>query len=496
MDILLDSNVIIELEGPERVLPESIADMVRLSQELGYRMNTHPCQVDDLKRDKNETRKQIQLSKLRQYPTLVNPPVPSEFELMEYGWSQRNDHDRCDNLLLFAVKRSAVRILVTEDRKMHAKARRAGVGEQVYFVEELLSRLRDEYARKLLTSTCAKIETQYLYEIDVRQAFFDSLRASYPGFDEWFNRCASEKRRAWVIKDEERLSALCVFKEEKDEIVTDSNERLSGRSLKLCTFKVADLGKKLGERLLFVSFKTAVDNDFDYVYIQVREEGQDFLLTLLQDYGFVKLGKYHNDATYVKSMRRGAYNEGMSASERLEYDVRYYPHFLFGQEVNKYVVPIKPDFHDKLFPDLKAQTDFFDEIYGLNSEANAFKKAYVCRSSIKALKPGDLLFFYRSHKGKMIRCIGFVEATRRSSVADEIDSFVSKRTVYSHSEIEEIVRGGEAIAILFRVACYLTKPVTEDEIKSSSIPWPIQSICKIPEESFAKLQKNREESFV
>lgn len=122
MDILLDSNVIIELEGPERILPESIADMVRLSQELGYRMNTHPCQVDDLKRDKNETRKQIQLSKLRQYPTLENPPVPSGFELMEYGWSQKNDHDRCDNLLLFAVKRSAVRILVTEDRKMHAKA--------------------------------------------------------------------------------------------------------------------------------------------------------------------------------------------------------------------------------------------------------------------------------------------------------------------------------------------------------------------------------------
>lgn len=496
MDILLDSNVIIELEGPERILPESIADMVRLSQELGYRMNTHPCQVDDLKRDKNETRKQIQLSKLRQYPTLENPPVPSGFELMEYGWSQKNDHDRCDNLLLFAVKRSAVRILVTEDRKMHAKARRAGIGEQVYFVEELLSRLRDEYARKLLTSTCAKIETKYLYEIDVRQPFFNSLRASYSGFNDWFNRCASEKRRAWVIEDDGNLSALCVFKEEKDEIVTDTNDCLYGRSLKLCTFKVADLGKKLGERLLFVSFKMAVENDFDYVYLQVREEGQGFLLNLLQDYGFVRLGEYHDDITYVKDMRRGVYNEGLSESERLEYDVRYYPHFLFGPEVKKYVVPIRPDFHDKLFPDLKHQPEFFDDVNGFDSEANAIKKAYICRSSIKTLQPGDLLFFYRSHQGKTIRCIGFVEETKRSSVADDIDSFVSKRTVYSHREIEEIVRGGETIAILFRVVCYLGKPITESEIRSSSMPWPIQSICGIPEESFAKLQENRKESFV
>ena len=496
MDILLDSNVIIELEGPDKILPESVAEMVRLSHELGYRLYSHPCQFDDLNRDSNENRRRIQLSKLKQYPSLVNPPLPNQFELLENGWGESSDNDRCDNLLLFAVKRSAVRFLITEDRRMHTKARRAGIGEQVFFIEEFLALLRQERARQLLTSNCAQVVTRFLYELDVSDSFFDSLRLSYKGFDSWFNRCASEKRRAWAVEDGNRLSALCVFKEEKDEIVTDANERLMGRSLKLCTFKVSDRGKKLGERLLFVSFKEAVANNFDYVYVQVREYGQDCLIDLLLEYGFVKMGTYHDDVTYVKDMRRGVISDNMTESGRLEYDIMYYPHFLFGPEIKKFVVPIKPDFHDRLFPDLNPRPTLFDRAFGLDSEANAIKKAYICRSPIKTLRVADLLFFYSSHPDKAIKCVGFVEAIKRSDDPEEIASFVSKRTVYSQQEIKELVNGGEAIAILFRVVRYLQRPISSEDIKALSISWPIQTICSMSDEAFNKLRLLRNEDFI
>lgn len=495
MDILFDSNVILELEGPDKVLPESIADMVRMSQELGYRIYTHPCQVEDLKRDRDEERKRIQLSKLRQYPVLESPPSPNKFELMECGWSENNDNDRCDNLLLFAVKRSAVRFLITEDRRMHAKARRAEIGEQVFFVEEFLALLRQQQARKLIITNCASIQNKYLYQLNLQDEFFDSLRASYSEFDAWFKRCAEEKRRAWVVEDKGRIQALCVFKEEHDEIVTDANERLHGKSLKLCTFKVSDRGKKLGERLLFVAFTAAQAHSFDYVYVQVRESGQSCLLDLLQEYGFVRLGEYRNDVTYVKDMRLGAARPNLTAEERLEFDILHYPHFLLDASVKKYVVPIKPEFHDRLFPDLNQRPTLFDEAFGLNSEANAIKKAYVCRSPIKALQPGDMLLFYCSHIDKRIRCIGIVEATKRSANAEDIMSFVSKRTVYSCEEIRSLVNESEAIAILFRVVRYLSKAISADELKRANVSWPIQTICNVSEEAFDRLREGRSEDF-
>ena len=139
MKVLFDTNILIELEQPGVVLPEALAEMVRLSRELGYEIFLHPGQVEDFLRDKDDNRRTVRLSRIRQYPMLVNPPVPTNEELTELSWSEANDHDRIDNLLLFAIKRSAASILVTEDRRMHAKAKRAGLEEKVHTADDFLA---------------------------------------------------------------------------------------------------------------------------------------------------------------------------------------------------------------------------------------------------------------------------------------------------------------------------------------------------------------------
>ena len=490
MTVLFDTNVIVELEGPYKALSSTIADMVRTAHEVNCDIVVHPAQIDDLNRDADFNRRTIQLSRIKQYPMLDNPPAPTEFDLMSLGWSQNNDHDRIDNLLLFAVKRSAVRFLVTEDRRMHSKARKAKINERVFFVGEFLEYLKAQKHTGIRPSACVAISTKFLYELDVDRPFFDSLRSRYKGFNDWYNSSAEKRRQAWVIKDGDEIGALCIFKEEHDETVTDDGVVLRGKVLKLCTFKVADIGKKLGERLLFVAFQAARDGRFDCVYLHVADEGQDHLLELLDDYGFEFIGKYKGDSVYSKDMRKSPGCFDAEPEKRLVYDIKHYPYVADDPNVRKFVVPIQPNFHDRLFPDLKAQMSLFDITDGLTSESNAIKKAYLCKSKSTLIRPGDLVLFYRSKDVKSIRCVGVVEDTLRSGVADELAAFVSKRTVFSRSEIEDMTKTGPALAVLFRVVRYFKKPIDSAVIQRYGIAWPIQSIITLPEAAYVGLFKD------
>ena len=68
-------------------------------------------------------------------------------------------------------------------------------------------------------------------------------------------------------------------------------EVISGRILKLCTFKVEPKarGKKLGERLLYIAFDYCVKNKLDWVYLHTFGEEQKTLVGLCLDYGFYYL---------------------------------------------------------------------------------------------------------------------------------------------------------------------------------------------------------------
>ena len=486
--VLIDTNVFIALEESGRVMDDIHADMLRLCRELHFDLYCHPAQVLDLERDSHDERKEIQVSRLRSYPKLEAPPEPSPFDLMNLGWKESCVNDRIDNLLLFALNRNAISYLITEDRGMHKKARRSGLGSRVFTAEDFLSYLFNEKNQKReIDTNCVKIKTVNLYSVPIEQEFFDSLRDGYGGaaFDKWYGDKAAAGRKAWIVGDEKKLDALCMYKaEDENEKVTDAGERLPGRVLKLCTFKVARIGFKLGERLLFVAFTYAIDNRFDFVYIQVNEYKQQDLVALLEDFGFVKLGPYKKDYTYVKDMRKGTIRAEWNEEQRLEYDIRHYPHFIDGIEVKKFLVPIQPTFHDRLFPDLEKRGYLPGLIPDDTSEANAIKKAYLCGSGIKYLGKGDVLLFYRSSDRKSIACVGVVEDFLRSDNASEIIPFVARRTVFFDDEIRNKARGGELLAILFRVVRYLKNEVKLSQLKKAGMMGQIQSIREIGDEMY------------
>lgn len=483
MNVLVDTNILIPLEDTSRTLDPALAEMRRLSEQNGIILYFHPDQIADICRDQNETRREILLSRLSQYQSITSPPPLSADELQHYGWRQSGENDRIDNLLLHALCRGAVRFLVTNDKGIHKKARSAKVQEQVHrpdqFIAFLKSQSREEQPPPF------GIQDRYLYEFDVNQSFFDSLREGYEGFNDWYLRSAENHRKAWCTCDDRILHAVCIYKEEHCPSIVDGGVPLDGIALKLCTFKVGESmrGRKLGERLLFSAFKYAVGRNIPYVYLHTFGREQEMLVSLCKDYGFEFAGKYINhEDVYIKKMSTPeVLPAGMAP---LTYAVTYYPHYLDFEAVGKYIVPIQPWYHNDLFADSSdiASGLFADDPSQYNPQSNTIKKAYICHANTNQIRPGDLLLFYRTHDRKSIECLGVVEQTYRGRDTEIVLPLVSKRTVYTREEIENWLQR-DTLVILFRLMQYFP-PIYRNVLAAAGINGSIQSIRQITHEQY------------
>jgi GNAT superfamily N-acetyltransferase len=323
-------------------------------------------------------------------------------------------------------------------------------------------------------------------------SFFDSLRAGYPGqgnrsgFDEWFRQKARENRMAWIYRDDAKaLAALCIYHAQVDEVINDNGERLEGKALKLCTLKVGESvrGRKIGELFLKAAFKYASENACENIFIHANAERHDYLINLLRDFGFKEKGSYQNDVVLVKQHPVTAPQIG--GAEPLDYVRDYFPHFQASSEVQKFVVPIQPEFHDTLFPDYQPmQPKLFSQV---GDVGNAIKLAYICHAPISSIKPGDVLLFYRTKDEKSITTVGVVERFSVSADAAQIASIVSRRTVYSIDQIADMAKKPTKV-ILFRLISHLPSPVSYDELnRQQIIAGPIQSIRRVSDDAFSKI---------
>lgn len=259
---------------------------------------------------------------------------------------------------------------------------------------------------------------------------------------------------------------------------------LSGRILKLCTFKVDTMarGKKLGERLLYIAFDYCVKNKLDWVYLHTFGEEQKTLVGLCLDYGFYCLGKYKQDDVYIKPMKLMDDNCGS-----LDSLIRYYPYFRDNESVQKFIIPIQPQYHEDLFPDFSSMKgSLFEKEQSLYScQGNTIKKAYLCHSRIKSIRKGDIVLFYRSKDRKSIQCMGIVEDVLASENIDEVFPAIAKRTVYNYSDLQQILKK-KTLVILFRYIA-LGKEISYQQIAKAKIEGYIQSIRKIDNQQYSAL---------
>jgi GNAT superfamily N-acetyltransferase len=489
MHILIDTNILISLE-PTR--PDDIesrtgvaADFVRVVAEVGDRLLMHPASLQELAGDRDPLRREMRSVLLNKYAKLNPAPPMAQAVIDEFGHTSAGSHDHVDHLMLSGVVKNAVQYLVTDDGGIHKKSARLGIADRVLTAEDALGLLTTLLRRT--PEPPPLVEPTKCYDLDIVDPIFDSFREEYPAFNTWFiEKCQRAQRLAWVIRDGDELAAVCIIKEDDDDL------RLGGATLKICSLKVSEerAGRRYGELLLKSIFAFLHENGYGFAYLSVfaKHEG---LIALLEDFGFARHGPdaLSGERYYVKTLQPTPNDRAAMAP--LPFHIRYGPPAI--KLDHAYLVPILPTYHRLLFPDAEGPAgpqQLELDLAGVPATGprpfgNALRKAYLCHTPSRQLTPGAAILFYRSQDVMAITSVGVVEQTLESSDATEVAEFVGQRSVYSLEEIAQLCREGEVVAIRFRQDRLLATPIGRAEMVSNGVAKQHpQSVQAVPPEVY------------
>lgn len=330
-------------------------------------------------------------------------------------------------------------------------------------------------------------------------SFFDYFKEKYSDFDIWFHKKSTQNRNSWVYYKNNMIGALLIYKLENEPI--DSNPSLPKKyRLKICTFKVADFitGNKIGELLIRYTIKLAIKENVSEIYLTHFVDPKDRLVKLISEYGFNKGPKKTNgESVFIKKFI--AKEENLDQLSAIEVAKKFYPSFYDGRNIKKFLVPIIPKFHNRLFIDIPLekyrQTKLVEYNISPNTEGenfiiegNALKKAYLSNSNTKKMKAGDILLFYRSHDLQKITTLGIVESVYYNlNDPEEIYKLVRKMTVYKRDEIENMALRPTTVILFLQQLHFKNRPELHD-LYSLGIHAP-PSIIQINEDEYKIIKK-------
>lgn len=485
MNILIDTNIFIYFED-YKVIDESFTKLYNLCSKFNHKFFIHPSSIDDINNDKDLDRRKVSLSKIKKYSVLENAKFPSENDIKHLGLTENNSHDKIDNIILYALYKDSANLLLTQDTGIIKKARKIGIDHRVMFVQQALHSFNKLHLQHEIYYP--NMINKYLYELNKDDDIFDSLREDYSEFDNWFSKISQEHRKCWIhgYNGNANIGGILIYKDENNPIVTNNNKALRGKVLKISTFKISEhmQGWKLGELFIKTVFTYANKNKYEYIYLTTRQDKQEYLVSLIEDFGFRYFGRCDKDRdeVFVKKITINGMND--MHLNAIDFHKMYSPSIRCKTNINKFIVPIKPSYHNILFPEIEDDKRLF---YTHPSVGNTIKKAYLSHANTNQMKSGDLLLFYRSQDKMAITTLGIVEKTFKSSDFEQILEEVAKRTVYSYDEIQELAKK-EAHIILFRLIEHFDTPfITKDWMRENSIDKKCQSICKIEDDCFYRI---------
>ncbi len=497
MRLLLDTNILILRENYHQI-PQHIQTLYNIVERLQYQRVIHPLSIKEIKKDCNLERQKANLSKIEAY--IVLETVPEALK-DDYFCNQleipQNENDTIDNELLYCVYGNVVDYLITEDQKLINKADKLGL-QTVISPREAIE-IFSEYLVKTDIHSTPSFCKKKGFQINLEDPIFDTLKHDYPEFMSywWPNKVIKQDRDVYTFTDNKnRINALLIPKietvNEIDFIAPVDFEKI----LKICLFKVAEIarGKKLGERLISMAIDYAIQNNLTYIYLTHFTEENDYLVPLINSFGFEFIGKNsRHEEVFLKSII------APKTTDLVDFDIqelsrKYYPSYYDGEKVKKHLVPIIPYYHKMLFPDYDSfrptrQTTLLT--LHPNSEGNSIKKAYLSHAITGKISVGDILLFYRSEDDMMITTLGIVEKIERNLTdAEKIQKLTAKRTVYSRSDIEAISKS-PILVILFNQHFHFKKPVSYNSLlKENIITGPIRSITEITDVNYRKIIKD------
>jgi rRNA-processing protein FCF1 len=433
MKVLLDTNIIIHRETKDPSHKE-IGKLFWWIDQLGYKKVIHPVTIRELSKIRDTGTRAAFSIKLESYYTL---PTEAPIQLKVQTVSKKYDvteNDSNDTILINEVFSNRVDLLITEDKKIHAKATELGIDDRVYKIEEFLEKVIAENPR-LLDYKVLSIKREYFGNINLQDEFFDSFKEDYIGFDKWFNGKSDET--AYICLSDAKIIAFLYLKiENESEPYSDIKPSFTKKKrLKIGTFKVQLNGFKIGERFLKIIFDNALHLSINELYVTIfpKRLEQIRLINLLTEFGFQYHGLKESPSGKESVFVRNFPTEASAVSPKVTFP-------FISKKARKFLVPIYPEYHTDLLPDSILQTESPRDFVELEPFRNAISKVYVSRSINRDLISGDIIIFYRTggyYRG-VVTTIGIVENIC-TSIKDlqEFIKLCRKRSVFTDEELEK-----------------------------------------------------------
>lgn len=479
--ILLDTNLLIYRED-HSVIDERVLELTKILYDSNkYKIVVHPSTFEDLSHIKDPNERNIFYSKVKIYNIIERPPkAPNDFN--ELVGCSKLPNDLIDNNLLYAVYKDCVSYLITNDNKLRNKAKKINIEDRVLGIEDAINLFKPLEEKE--TRTPAFIQYEYLYNIELDDVFFDSLKKDYKGFEDWYKKKSREGKMAYITRDEQNNigSFLMIKTEDKNEDYSKFKEPFKKDiRLKVSTFKVTNTGNKIGESYIKIIINEAIKNNVNEIYVTVFKK-QEALINLFSEYGFIQ------KTTKMTEKSDSSFEEELVFVKKMNDNT--YPNFNWLNK-NAFIVPIKQQYHEMLFPESEISNQLsFGDLQGINTYSNTIKKAYICKAQTQQIRPGDILLFYASKYKRSITTIGIVDNIFSNfSSPEELYNMAKKRTVYSLKEITSNFSPNSQL-ILFKYYKTLITPITYNKLIENQILKGVPiSIVKIDPRKVEKLVK-------
>ncbi|MDY4051796.1 MAG: ASCH domain-containing protein [Bacilli bacterium] len=385
---LFDTNIIIERESMNNVSKEVSLCFLYIDKLNGIKF-IHPQTINEINKYQEESTKNNMIKKLEAYQTLISSSQKNDFFDSICSKFAMDENSKIDNEILLQVFNGNVDYLITSDRAIIRKANQLYLNDYVLTPNDFLQMMEKENP-SLIEYDVLSIELVDIGTLNIDDEFFDSLREDYGGssFNTWLKKKSNEK--AYVFRNNGSLQGFLYLKTE------DENENYlsfipfftPAKRLKIGTFKITMPNLRLGERFMKIVFDNAIKREVDEVYVTMFEEKRSEvkqLRKMMEEWGFVKkaVNTSNGEIVLVKSMKK--YDETKSPKFN-------YP--LIKKEKLHMFLPIKSQYHTKLFPDLYLKNENI-KIYDELACRYAIEKIYVCGWNKIQASPGDIMCIYR-----------------------------------------------------------------------------------------------------
>ena len=434
MKALLDTNIIIHREA-NKIVSQDIGILYRWLDRGLYTKCIHSATIEEVKKNPCKETVDLFLVKLESYEIIDIPsPLQDEVKTVSRHFDT-TENDKIDTILLNEIFVERVDILITEDKKIHRKAKELGIKDKVFTIDSFLEKTFAEHP-ELINYKVLNVQKLKFGKIDLNDTFFDTLKEDYLGFDKWFIRKYDEEAYITINSNNGMLLSFLYLKvEDENENYSNINPQFSAkRRLKVGTFKVISNGFRLGERFVKIIFDNALKNQVQEIYVTIynKRPEQRKLIELLEQWGFVLWGKKGEELVYVRDFSP-------------KFDINNlkccFPYI--SKEKNVYIVPIYPEYHTELLPDSILNTESPEEFIEDFPHRNCINKVYVSRAMEPYPSIGDILVFYRTggYYKSVITTIGEVVEVK-ADFQDENDFilYCRKKSVYPELALREMWR--------------------------------------------------------